>query len=251
MIHGQKRLNLSGENTSFIETHLADCPPCSKRVMFARKFTALAKEQFTRANMPDEPCPDTSDIVALEADGLDEETAQHVRAHLLFCKLCREEYLLLRRLSNEQLEEKALAGKQGGITIDVIPGGIRCREIFGSGHLVNPIAVAVLGESEAPSRSIRVEDTIEDAGSGASSIIRILVDVDPERARAMMHVEANPPRSDWTASLVGPDGNELSSSPLVADKTILGSDLPFESYAVNILKGDISLGSFAVEIRSD
>src|SRR5712692_9279347 len=114
---------LPEENKSFIETHLADCPPCSKRVVFARKFTALAKEQFTRADMPDEPCPDTSDIVALEADKLDEETARHVRAHLLFCKLCREEYLLLRRLSNEQLEEKELGGastKRGGVTIEPV-----------------------------------------------------------------------------------------------------------------------------------
>src|SRR5712691_4525374 len=211
-------------DASFIETHLADCPPCSKRVTFARKFTALAKKQLTRADTPDEPCPDTSVIVALEADELDEETARHVRAHLLFCKLCREEYLLLRRLSNEQLEEKAVTAKQGGLIIDPVPGGIKCLEIFGSGHIVKSPAVAILGESEAPSRSIRIEDTIKDAESDATSTIRILIEVDPERSVAIMHLETNPPQRGWTASLVGPDGSDLARAPLVTEETVLGSD---------------------------
>src|SRR6266478_189517 len=131
---------LPEENKSLIETHLVDCPPCSKRVAFVRKFTAQAKEQSIRADAPDEPCPDTSVIVALETDELGKETAQHVRAHLLFCKLCREEYILLRRLSNELFEEKAISSptmspKLGDFIFQVAQGNIKSLGNSGAGQI--------------------------------------------------------------------------------------------------------------------
>jgi hypothetical protein len=47
--------------------------------------------------VPDTPCPGADTIASFEAGELDEETAQSVRQHTIFCKDCLEELYLLRQ----------------------------------------------------------------------------------------------------------------------------------------------------------
>ena len=92
-----------------VEAHVKGCTSCTELVSFVKEFISAARQNAGRPTSPDEPHPDASLIVDLEADELDEETARQVSMHLLDCKPCREAYLLLRSLSNDQFEERVLA----------------------------------------------------------------------------------------------------------------------------------------------
>ncbi len=46
----------------------------------------------------EDACPSTATITAYVQHELDEETSKHVRVHVLHCKHCAEEVLLLERL---------------------------------------------------------------------------------------------------------------------------------------------------------
>src|SRR6266849_824428 len=88
-----------------IEKHLSQCPSCSELTSFVGKMTAAARENQGRWSPPADPHPEPSLIVDLEAEELDEETAERVSVHLLRCRPCREAYLRLRSLSMDHFEE--------------------------------------------------------------------------------------------------------------------------------------------------
>src|SRR5690348_1152638 len=82
---------LSPNEMTAIEEHLSTCRRCREFLTFAREFHA----QLTKIDLrtPEkEVCPDVSLIVALVEGTLDKRTAQHVRAHLLHCTDCMEEF---------------------------------------------------------------------------------------------------------------------------------------------------------------
>ena len=100
---------LPAERTAAVESHVKGCKSCSDFVIFVQKFNSAAKEGLLSTDAPHEPCPAASLLVDLEAEGLEANVAQNVRAHLLHCKACRDQYLLLCKLSQEHFEERALA----------------------------------------------------------------------------------------------------------------------------------------------
>jgi hypothetical protein len=89
------------EKRTFDE-HLATCEDCRGYLTDVKDFNQhlgdLAEEDFAS----DEPHPDSWTLVAYEAGTVDEETARHLRAHLLFCDSCQEEFFALRRSSQEE-----------------------------------------------------------------------------------------------------------------------------------------------------
>ena len=93
---------VEGEEKRALEEHLAGCTECREYLSFVGGFNQglanLSKEEFTS----DEPCLDSWTLVAYEAGKVDEETAKHVRAHLLFCDKCAKEFYGLRRVSREE-----------------------------------------------------------------------------------------------------------------------------------------------------
>ena len=95
-------------NSRTVRLHLKKCPACTGLVSFVKEFIAEARENQSLQASSSEPHPDAALIVGLEADNLDEQTARKVGLHLLDCKTCREAYLQLRSLSNEQFEERVL-----------------------------------------------------------------------------------------------------------------------------------------------
>ena len=90
-----------------IEEHLKTCKSCSEYLSFVKEFSqelgTLKKEEFSS----DEPCPDSWTMVSYEAGDLDEETAKHMRVHLLFCDDCGQELDALRRLRAADESEAA------------------------------------------------------------------------------------------------------------------------------------------------
>jgi hypothetical protein len=99
---------LSEERRDEVEAHLQKCPPCKELATFTEDLIRAVREDPKRSAPIAEPCPDVSLIVDLEAEALNEETARHVTAHLLYCKKCRDAYLQVRALSAERFEERAL-----------------------------------------------------------------------------------------------------------------------------------------------
>lgn len=88
-----------------VETHLRKCTSCGEFVAFMKEFISANRNERTSAQMLLGPHPDPSLIVDLEADELDTETSQKVALHLLECEPCREAYLRVRSLNNDQFEE--------------------------------------------------------------------------------------------------------------------------------------------------
>lgn len=102
---------LHGKPKGQIEAHLSHCPGCSETALFVKKLRALSGKRAENLEPCGEPCPDSALLVDLESDELDEVTAQHVRAHLISCRTCREEYLILRRLSISNVEPLPPTGR--------------------------------------------------------------------------------------------------------------------------------------------
>jgi len=135
-----------------------------------QKFNALAKEGLTNVDSPGEPHPSASLIVELEADELEEKTAQNIRAHLLYCKTCREKYLLLRKLSQEQFEEHLLATDGPSwlrMLVKALEFVIDLGKTYGPGSLIGSIrvlaeqpAVAVRGGGTSTSTSKVLEVSV-------------------------------------------------------------------------------------------
>src|ERR1035441_3847184 len=81
-------------------------PPCTWTWgRTARSSSAISSAPVSAPRAADEPCPETFLIAALEANALDEITANHVRSHVLFCESCLEDFLSLRRVTREQARE--------------------------------------------------------------------------------------------------------------------------------------------------
>lgn len=81
-----------------VKDHLGSCPSCREFREFIQRCNSLIKEGQD-FDEPGEPCPPPELVVRLEAGTLEKSAALHVRAHLLHCKKCRDDYLLLARLS--------------------------------------------------------------------------------------------------------------------------------------------------------
>lgn len=89
-----------------VAKHLDECPSCRDFVNFIQEFSEAGKQQRLT---PDEPHPESSVIVALEAEELDKEESERVFAHVLRCDTCRKEYLFLSGVSGAAIRERLFA----------------------------------------------------------------------------------------------------------------------------------------------
>ena len=242
-----------------VEQHLQHCTACSELISFVDMFSAAARENRGRRDSPSEH-PDPSLIVDLEADELEEERARQVSVHLLDCKPCREAYLRLRRLSDEQFEEKVLAGVLEGperalawtkVILRAVRGLLESLSVTGSGMLLQPAYAGVgRGETEVLSDRLRLEDTVVDPKTKAASKVQMEIKADPKAETVSLVLEVAPARPDWKVYLFDAEERELASMPLAAEESQIGSKLPAGSYTVRIRKGPDALASFAIEIRA-
>jgi Putative zinc-finger len=132
-----------GEQKHELERHLAGCAECREYLSVVKGFNdslaGLSKEEFTS----DEPCVDAWTLVAYEAGKVDEETARHLRAHLVFCDQCAKEFYALRRLSQEE-SWRALVERLKESVINL-------AETYGPGALLGLVRVV----AEQPALAVR------------------------------------------------------------------------------------------------
>lgn len=135
--------DIAADEKSALEEHLASCESCRNYLAYVRDFNnalgELTGEEFTST----ESHPDSWTLVAYEVGQVDDETARHVRAHLLFCDSCQEEFLALHRLS-EQDSWRKLIEQLKDFVIDL-------WETYGEGILIGPVRIA----SEHPALAAR------------------------------------------------------------------------------------------------
>lgn len=97
-----------------LEKHLATCKDCTGHVSFVNEFNQGLKEAKPDLRAPGEPHPDASLVVALEEGELDQrnkKTAEHVRAHMIFCRACQEAYQALKQMRRETEGEPSRFGE--------------------------------------------------------------------------------------------------------------------------------------------
>lgn len=103
-LHGEERLvryvegALSKNENDAVDRHIRNCADCRGFVSFVREFNTRLGEHRPHKTHPIEECPDGSLIFMLEGGILDQESARHVSAHVIFCSRCREEFFLARQL---------------------------------------------------------------------------------------------------------------------------------------------------------
>lgn len=139
---------IAADEKSALEEHLASCESCRNYLANVRDFNKglgeLTEEEFTST----EPHPDSWTLVAYEAAQVDDETARHVRAHLLFCDSCQEEFLALRRVSKQD-SWRELIEQLKDFVIDL-------WDTYGQGILIGPVRIA----SEHPALAARGDRTL-------------------------------------------------------------------------------------------
>lgn len=224
-----------------LEKHLASCSECrtylSSVEIFNEGLGELTEEEFTSQ----EPCPDSWTLVSYEADKVDEETARHLRAHLLFCDDCREEFYALRRLR---------APSWTKLVLNLVQGAVELVSISGSGVFEPAYAAAELRtEMAPPSGALGVEDAVVDPESKATSVVRVRIEAEPKSSTASMFIDTEPPQPNWRAYLYDAEEQELESMPLAARENPIGSKLLAGAYTIHVRKGPDILASFAIEIR--
>jgi len=134
---------MEAEEKDALEQHLAGCAECRDYLSFVKGFNqslgSLSKEEFAS----DEPCPDSWTLVAYEAGKADEDTARHIRAHLLFCDACAKEFYALRRVSQEEFWRE-LVERLKEYVIDM-------AKSYGPGALIGQVRIA----AERPAFAVR------------------------------------------------------------------------------------------------
>ncbi len=225
-----------------LEKHLASCSECRTYLSSVKTFNEglgeLTEEEFTS----EEPCPDSWTLVSYEAGKVDEETARHLRAHLLFCNDCGEEFNALRRLR---------APSWTKLVLNLVRGAVEVVSISGSGVFEQAYAAAELrAEVAPPSGPLGVEDAVVDPETKSTSTVRVKIETGPTPSTASMLIEVEPPQPNWRAYLCDVEEQELASMPLSAKENPIGSKLLAGTYTIHIQKGPDVLASFAIEIRS-
>jgi hypothetical protein len=138
-----------GEEKHTLEEHLAACAECREYLSFVKGMNqgldSLSKEELTS----DEPCPASWTLVAYQAGKVDEDTARHLRAHLLFCDACAEEFYALRRVSQEE-SWRELVEQLKEFVIDL-------AKSYGPAALIGPVRIV----AEQPALAARGGDLPE------------------------------------------------------------------------------------------
>lgn len=138
--------DLPEKEQNTVDQHLRSCTSCQEFVSFVREFNSNLREARPLSRIAEETCPDPSLVVALEANELDKQAAQHVRAHMLFCRDCLEEYFALRRLSRTFWQE--VVEKLKGLVIDL-------GRTYAPGTLIGSIRIV----AEQPALGVRGDKT--------------------------------------------------------------------------------------------
>lgn len=219
--------DLSSQELLELENHLDACAQCRDFLSFVRNFEATLTKVAADTTTSDTTCPDSSLLVDLEAEALDEWTAQNVRAHLFLCKQCLEDFYALRQLRPKRVE----------VVLKVTPWSFSCVRFLGDAQYrvrernherqgargalqLRPI----LSDSETGEQfpvTVRLEDTV------VSGIPRIL-------GRLRIKIQNKKIVPEWRASLLTRDRNEIVAAQLNKRCIVMHSPLAPGNYILTI-----------------
>ncbi|HKZ41048.1 MAG TPA: hypothetical protein VJ044_08800 [Candidatus Hodarchaeales archaeon] len=140
-----------------IKQHVETCAECKDFLGFLQEFNSAMKKVKPVEIDIEEPCPGSSLIVALEEGNLDEETAQHLRVHMLYCTRCLEEFFLLRQLSSHEREGESQSSSWQRILEKLEEYVIDLCKSYIPGSLIGPVRVL----AETPAFALRRETVSE------------------------------------------------------------------------------------------
>jgi hypothetical protein len=86
---------LDAEQQARLEVHLQACQRCRDQLQSFVELGSALREAAPEAPHLQEPCPSSRTLVAYAEGELDEESAGHVRAHLIHCDKCFTDVLAL------------------------------------------------------------------------------------------------------------------------------------------------------------
>lgn len=100
------------EEERTLKAHLGKCPSCAEFVSFVRQSRAVAGTH-TPPDMSRTGCPSNEQLRRLQDVGKEllrhplfsKAAAEELREHVLDCRWCRAEYLLISSLANEEIPE--------------------------------------------------------------------------------------------------------------------------------------------------
>jgi hypothetical protein len=224
-----------------IEEHLASCKECRDHISIVKGFneglTDLSQEEFASQ----EHCPDSWTLVSYEAGDVDEETARHLRAHLLFCDECAEEFNALRRLQPRVAE---VILRVAGFLIEVV----RPPEIATWESLLT--TVPVRGEI-VPSAPFQMAQTlIDDDGNKTRVAVQVELSLEPEKVRVIVEADKVFPEWRWSVALFDGKDAEWAGLPLDKPEVEVTSGIPFGLYALEVRKDEHSLGAFRFTVET-
>lgn len=224
-----------------IEKHLADCESCRNYLTYIKDFSQglaeLTDEEFTAT----EPHPNSWTLVAYEAGQVDDETARHLRAHLLFCDDCANEFYALR---------KSRGPNWTRIVVATGEKMLRILGLSGSGSLLEPALAGApfRHTSHGGPNQVDVGGEVVDPDSGETSLLRVSFESELNFIDILLRFEADPPHPNWQVRLLAENRKELASLPVASSRIILSRKLQPGDYVVEVHKGATTLAIFDIEL---
>jgi Putative zinc-finger len=234
---------LEGQERESLEQHIHSCAPCQEFLTFLQEFNNGLREAKPQGPLPGEPCPDPVLLDALQDEELDDETAQHVRVHMLYCENCREDYQALEKVRPKIIE---VVLRAAGSIIEVL----RPPE---TGGWESPLAMVPVRGEMVPSAPFRMTQPLTDEEDNKSRVtVQVDAGLEPDHVRVLIEGETVQPRWQWKVSLKDSKEEEWVGMPFSESPILIASSIPFGLYTLTVRRGENDLGAFkfTVEIIS-
>lgn len=232
--------DLSEKEREKLERHLRTCGPCQEFVSFVRDFNAGLHEARPKEPLPGEPCPDRSLLIDLEEGELDDKTAEHVRAHMLFCRDCRGEFEALARLRPKVIQVGLRAAR-------ALFELFRPPEVGAWQSL--PATVTVMGK-RVPVAPFEVAEMLRDPERNKSKVaLRLEEGLEADHVSVFVQSDEVLPEWKWRISLVDGEEQEWVSMPFDKPEVQVTSGVPYGFYALEVYKGEDCFGTFKFTVE--
>lgn len=232
---------LAGQELRHVEAHLRECGECRERLSFAQEFNAALGQVAAEELAVQDPCPDSWTLAALEAGAAEEETARHVRAHLLFCEECAEAYTALRRARPKHLE----------LVLRIARGLVEALPMPGEAPVFVPARSVTRGAlRQAFAAPFCASETLtDDEGQTSQVTLRVENAIRSPEDHVRVVVECDPSPGRWRARLSEAEDTELVDLPFAQRQIELSPELEHGFYVLSITKDGDSVGGFAFTVE--
>lgn len=235
--------DLQGKERTDVDRHLRTCVPCREFLSFVQDFNAGLKKAQPQTPLPGEPCPDSVLLVGLAGGHLDEVTTQHVRAHILFCERCSEEYEALKQMQQPKVVEVVLRAAAALIEPLWPPDVLEWQSLLTT-------ITTVRGE-KVPAAPFRVAEMFIDRDRNKSKVALCLQEgFQPKHVSVVVESDAVLPEWKWRLCLLDGKQQQWANLPLDKSKVPVTSGIPYGFYALEVRKSEDCIGTFKFTVEN-